>query len=90
VFVDEPQAASRKSVEEEEDPITHFTISDVQRPSLAAEAMGIRKEAKKKTLADAYHKGVRKHHPDKGGRKSHFQVLREAYSVLLADNAERS
>lgn len=61
-----------------------FTVNDVaRRETLAAEALGVRKNARKHTVATAFRKEARNMHPDKGGMKEDFQVLREAYANLL-------
>lgn len=65
-----------------------FTVDDVaRRDTLAAQALGVSKSAKRGTVAGAFHKGARKHHPDKGGQKDDFQVLREAYARLLSERS---
>jgi len=65
-----------------------FSVSDVaRRETLAAQALGLSKTARRGTVAAAFHKCARKHHPDKGGKKDDFQVLREAYSRLLAERS---
>jgi len=62
-----------------------FTVNDVgRRATLAAEALGVRRDAGRSTVAGVYYKGARKLHPDKGGQKEDFQVLREAYAKLLS------
>lgn len=65
-----------------------FSVSDVaRRETLAAQALGVSKTAKRGTVAGAFYKGARKHHPDKGGKKDDFQVLREAYARLLLERS---
>jgi hypothetical protein len=63
-----------------------YSVNDVARRStLAAQALGVSKSAHRRTVAGAFYKGARKHHPDKGGDKEDFQVLREAYARLLLE-----
>jgi len=67
---------------------SQFTAKDVaKRQTLAAKALGVSKEAGRKTVMKAFRDGARTHHPDKGGDKDDFQVLNEAYTKLLASQA---
>jgi len=60
-----------------------FTVDDVsRRRTLAAQALGVRKTAAGHEVSGAFYKGARQVHPDKGGQKEDFQVLREAYARL--------
>jgi hypothetical protein len=61
-----------------------FTVSDVaRRPTQAAAALGVTKNAGRRTVAAAFYKGAKQTHPDKGGHKEDFQVIREAYAKML-------
>lgn len=65
---------------------THFQVNDVaRRPTLAAKALNVSKTAGRRTIAGAFRQGAKSHHPDKGGQKEDFQVLREAYTRLLSE-----
>mmetsp|Transcript_63883 Transcript_63883/g.122821 ORF Transcript_63883/g.122821 Transcript_63883/m.122821 type:complete len:94 (-) Transcript_63883:95-376(-) len=49
-----------------------------QRKTAAALALGVRKDASRKTIQHAFRQQVLNVHPDKGGNAADFQVLSEA------------
>jgi len=61
-----------------------------RRSSAAAQALGVKKGAGKKTITTAFRQGARVMHPDKGGDKDDFQVLNEAFQKLLASDGQRT
>jgi len=55
-----------------------------RRPTIAAKALGVAKDASRRSVARAFYEGAKVLHPDKGGAKDDFQVLNEAYMRMLA------
>ena len=45
--------------------------------------LGVKKDADKKTIKDAYRDKAKKSHPDAGGDKEEFQDISHAYAVLI-------
>jgi len=58
------------------------TAEVAKRATIAAKALGISKEAGRKTVARTFYKHAKVLHPDKGGDKEDFQVLNEAYMKM--------
>merc|ERR1712232_125415 len=57
-----------------------FSVREVaKRRTLAAKALGVQKDAGRRTVTRAFRQGAKNAHPDKGGDKARFQVLNEAY-----------
>jgi len=60
-----------------------FDRKDVgRRATLAAQALGVKKTAGRKTVAHAFRDAARVLHPDKGGSTADFQVINEAYGLM--------
>jgi len=56
--------------------------SAVGRKTVDAAALGVAKEAGRRTVTRAFRKGALETHPDKGGSSSDFRVLFEAYQRM--------
>jgi len=56
----------------------------VGRPTIAAQALGVSKDAGRKTVTKAFREGARQLHPDKGGNTEDMQILNAAYQKLTA------
>jgi len=62
---------------------SRFRTAEVaKRATIAVTALGISKEAGRKTVARTFYKHAKVLHPDKGGDKEDFQVLNEAYMKM--------
>lgn len=53
------------------------------------ETLGVEKNASEDDIKQAYKKLAKIHHPDKGGNKSKFQEIQEAYDTLSDENKRR-
>ena len=51
--------------------------------SQALEVLDIQSGASPRKLKSAYRKAARKHHPDKGGDKENFVIVKNAYDLLV-------
>mmetsp|Transcript_52818 Transcript_52818/g.123551 ORF Transcript_52818/g.123551 Transcript_52818/m.123551 type:complete len:515 (+) Transcript_52818:94-1638(+) len=58
-----------------------------RRATIAAQALGVKKTAGRKTVAHAFRDAARVLHPDKGGSTADFQVINEAYGVMREAHA---
>jgi len=57
-------------------------LEAARRKTVAAEALGVRKTAGRKTVTQAFRKQVLAHHPDKGGSTVDFQAINAAYGRM--------
>jgi len=64
-------------------------VEAARRKTVAAEALGVKKTAGRKTVTQAFRKHVLKHHPDKGGNTVAFQAINAAYNNLKTTNDDR-
>jgi hypothetical protein len=82
---------SQASVNPEESPrlrvgttlhtkLSHNEVS--KRRTLAARALGVSKDASRKTVAKAFRDKARVYHPDKGGDTDDFKLVNVAYKRL--------
>lgn len=53
------------------------------------DTLGVKKNASKSDIKNAYHKKAMEHHPDKGGDNEKMMEIVKAYSVLGDDNKKR-
>merc|ERR1711870_90277 len=82
-----PPEAERETAHEERQSKRvsepRLSVRDVaKRRTLAAKALGVDKDAGRKTVAKAFRKVALDEHPDKGGEKARFQVINEAYMKM--------
>lgn len=59
-----------------------------KRRTLATQALGVNRDAGRRTVTKAFRSHVRSHHPDKGGDPKNFQVLHAAYSSLCSRKSD--
>eukprot|EP00933_Yihiella_yeosuensis_P080708 TRINITY_DN94177_c0_g1_i1.p1 TRINITY_DN94177_c0_g1~~TRINITY_DN94177_c0_g1_i1.p1 ORF type:complete len:590 (+),score=113.25 TRINITY_DN94177_c0_g1_i1:105-1772(+) len=69
---------------DESRPSKHLSTEEVlRRRTLAAKALGVSRNAGRKTVAQAFRGHAKVHHPDKGGQTEDFQVVNAAYTSLI-------
>ncbi|CAJ1448600.1 unnamed protein product [Effrenium voratum] len=60
-----------------------------RRKTVAAEALGVKKTAGRKTVTQAFRRRVLRHHPDKGGNTTDFQAINAAHKLLKSADDDR-
>lgn len=67
------------------DKLSHKEVS--KRRTVAAQALGVSKDASRKTVTKAFHDRALLYHPDKGGDTDDFKLVNVAYKRLKDDTA---